>query len=887
TPPMPVHPRPGEITLNDWMDGRFISNDDDEDSLMYYVYGGTSPDPSRMVLLGNVGYYPYDDREGMYNWTGLTPGKYYMYAVAYDGEDYSEDGLVTMFVVRPVANISVEVTADGGIRDYPETYDTVRCTAHIDEDTVSKWPVNVHFVWYRNGTVYTEEDVTCDGPVCEWATVVTPDENDKFDNWTCEATVCTDTSGSPYPDDPVSYVCDSANDSVVLQNIPPDTPTLITPHDHAVIMMDEEPIRFEVQGTDPDDTRLEYHVILMDESGGVIDTVVDEGEGRITFDRTLPVGTYRWKARSYDRYNWTGWSDEWTFTVVSVPQVKVQIESDNDGVDPNMFETTDDLVCKGNVLGVTEEHTVTVVWYMDDEVYSTTEATCLPTGTGGYECRSDLIPHDDTVKHQVWRCVMNVCNTINGEDYCSSDSDEEEIQNLPPSVPDLVTPDDYKVIKTTKLPETDYPNLDYLTVDGEPYEEEDIKLDVTDSFDYDYDPLTYTFVGTDGSGREFVNEDTDVSEMNIGVLDSGDYTWWVNVTDGEAVVTSEQWHFSVDVNHPPFIQAQVVPTTMYTGDYVRCDMNWLWDEDNDDVNVTFYLVNVTDPDHPVIYEGGTFFLNSSDPDTYSNDEYYGGRFHDTVGNYTHAHDVLSDGVGPVHKGESWRCVIYANDSRIVTRWTSPIVRVVNTPPTPPVIWHSDTLHSYEELYWNKSVDIDGDPITYYVYGRRTDEDEFALLTVVTPSDGVRDTYEYDWSISETGLYQWYVVATDGEGETQSIVAEDIDLPNPRHIDEFVYMIGKGEQTGDDTGTEEPSREPVKPIKPVKPKPISIKPEPIRVKPEPVPVKPVTEQPVSVPSKPVRVEVDPLAPVVNKSGFIVKPESVLPYKPEPVSSTVLR
>ena len=788
TMPFITAPHNGAITLNDWMDTEFFANDADEDNLRYYVFGGHDMDPGSQPLIGNTNYYDYADRLGSFNWTGLTPGKYYIHVRAFDGEDYSKNSFVVWFVVKPIANLSVTVNATSGMRDYPDTFDVLSCKAEIDPHTVSSWPVNVTFTWYKDGNEFTSEVVPCDDNDCDWATVIVPDQTDKFENWSCKAEICTDNSGGNNgADEGYEEVCNSDMDGVIIQNIPPDKPLLIAPEDDAIILADT-PTDFIVNGDDLDDDSLEYHVWVKQDGGAWNEMDVVNGYHSITTVHSMPVGMYEWKARTYDGHNWSDWSDVHSFSTVVHPEViDVSIESDNDGVDPSMLETTDDLICKSNISGLYDGYDVIVNWYKDGAPYSSAPAVCSvasASASGGvYICASDIVPHIDTVKHDEWTCDVIACNHIYGNDYCDSGTDNKEINNLPPSVPDLVSPDDNGFILGTELPDIEYPGITYLTVDGDVFVEHGLNLDVTDSFDYDADPLTYSFAVIDESGDTVLSETSETSNASHTMLPDGNYTWWVNVTDGEATVGSDIWHFNVNINHPPRVQAQIVPVIPKTGDYIMCDVAWLWDEDNEDVNMTFYVVNVTDPDNPISYYAGQFYLNSSDPDTYVNDEYYGGLFHSIIGNYTHAHDIFSTPTVPVHKGERWMCTAFANDTHIVTKYSSPVVEVANTPPEKPVIWHAGAV-SGEMLYWNKSIDIDGDPVTYYVYGRReSGEDDYQLLTTVLPDDTL-DTFSFMWGLSETAGYSWYVIASDGENESKSL------------IDMFTYSIGKGMGKGE-------------------------------------------------------------------------------------------
>ena len=724
----------GEVIVRDWRYQEFTSDDLDEDPLRYIVYAGRNLNPATYTIAYVTDYYPYDDRVGGYNWTNvIEPGKYYFYVKAYDGEVYSLPSELGWFVKVGLPNITgVNIDAYGGVRDYPETFDALRCKAHVepgvDEEGNTYWPV-VRFTWYRNGVSVVSGDVDCDGETCEWDHVITASATEKFDEWTCEARVCEELNGEEY--------CTEMNDSVVIQNIPPDPPLLGSPGNGVII--ETRTTNTEVHmlwrgGDDPDDEDVSYHLWLNDGSGWREYDVLTGPSGQLIPDTlSLPAGHYEWKVREYDGHDWSE-SDVWEFTIVHIPVVSVEVYAEN-GVNDSLVETTDDLVCDADVEYPGSDE-CRVIWYRNGSVYRDTYESILSG-----ECTSRL-SHTHTHKHDNWTCEVIVCNTVGDQEFCGNSSAWVYVNNLPPSVPDVVSPEP-----------------------GSTVEDDPLTLDVTDSYDYDEDPLTYTFYMSDGEDVWVIGSN-DLSMIQMSLPSTGDYEWWVVVSDGETQVESSHWTVHVYNNRPPVANAyNIIPNTPLTGDRMRCEIDNIYDPDDDPVHVIMYVVNMSDT--PTGPDGTQWQVEDT---TVHNGDVWG-----------EGHDLISEGsVGPVFKGQKYKCIFVLDDGHNTVRLESPVVVVGNTPPTRPIglVHRWDTLNRMWYLTWAPSVDVDGDPISYEVYGGVEYENgsaDYSMLTTLSGTDYLWDTEctdEARWSDGSCH-YVWYVIAYDGEDYSEPSLPDNM------------------------------------------------------------------------------------------------------------------
>jgi eukaryotic-like serine/threonine-protein kinase len=261
-------------------------------------------------------------------------------------------------------------------------------------------------------------------------------------------------------------------------------------------------------------------------------------------------------------------------------------------------------------------------------------------------------------------------------------------------------------------------------------------------WDSDDEDITYTiFIGSDPDPDTIIEDEYEDTSIEIDdLLDGQTYYWKVTVRDALENVTSEIWHFTVDLaassNIAPSIlletpeNAAIIPETLVT-------LSWTGEDDDDDqLTYTLYFDTKTDPETMILED--TFDITYDVEDLDDGETYYWKV-------------IVSDGIDST-TSEVWT---FSIDLEFIANELPEIELRV---PVDSYLSMQTTL----TLQW-QATDGDGDDLTYDVY---LGIDPNA--TTIVSED--QTSYMYLCvNLQQNQTYYWYIVADDGTDEVTSEV----------------------------------------------------------------------------------------------------------------------
>ena len=696
------------ISDNDWHGNVYINNIPPE-------FINITPDnDSVFTIFDNVRFdYPADDldndslnyvlhvyHDGALIWahegpengsdkgSPYSPGNYTWNVIVSDGDNQTVSETRNFIVVdpRPSGNISVDVgpvPGTGYTDSRIDTFDDIECNVTVDGDADY-----LIIKWLRNGVEISNEQV----PYGDIIKILSHDNTTKHDNITCEAIPVTDYSGSKG-----YYYGDAVSDYVIVQNILPAVPELVSPANASTLRDTNVTLTANYIDPDPDGDDVSIHYYIR----SVLDTTYNEVNSPIQLD----YGAYEWYARAYDGEEYSNESAHWTFIISSaviLPPI------DNLTIEPQPVYTTSNMTCSADLQGLDEDVNVTFNW----QTWNGTDWVDT-----GYEWTYDLLgdeswhhyetpPISGMNHHDQWRCVVSMNDSA--IDFTITD-----IKNSAPFV-ELVSPPDNSV--------SDSP----------------VELLWTGS-DADNDPLNYS-VYVNGE-QVYVGADTSY-EYDATTI-PGDYEWYVIARDGDDMFESEHWTFTTVEFPCPFVD--IIPNEPNKNDDLFCNVS------GDVASLSSMF--------------GTVY---ADIKWYKNGEFSGEGDNLACDSATGCESILSHEL--TSPGDNWTFtaryyIEYNNTDYFGNCMTNDTVMIINHLPSIDLIQPEDYAHigiyspsdNIIHFEWSGN-DEDDDPLSYTLHYNTTGGDESVI--------NMNGFTTYDISLP-IGAYEWYVIADDGYGITES------------------------------------------------------------------------------------------------------------------------
>jgi hypothetical protein len=278
----------------------------------------------------------------------------------------------------------------------------------------------------------------------------------------------------------------------------------------------------------------------------------------------------------------------------------------------------------------------------------------------------------------------------------------------------------------------------------------DIKLDATlnwsASTDKDGDDLKYTVLfGTENPPTKTVSLTQTGTSFTPTLTANTKYYWIVSVTDGKGgVAFSDTWSFTTlnntPINHNPPAPVLTSPNDQATEIPVNSALTWDASTDEDGDALKYFVILSTDnpPDDTL---GRDLTATTFSPSLSQSTTYFW-------------QVATTDGKGGT------------NASKVRSFTTTTNTNTNSNPPSIPNLLNpsngSANIPLNEVLKWNKSLDPEGDIVTYNVL----------FGTDATPTTSVSsaktDTIFAPTLVSNT-LYYWKIIATDATGLTSESV----------------------------------------------------------------------------------------------------------------------
>ena len=522
------------------------------------------------------------------------------------------------------------------------------------------------------------------------------------------------------------YVIGGINYKFLIVNSPPEIVNMSPENESEFI---SGVINLSADAVDPDGDVLSYEYHVLYPNGTEVVITLGEGE---EYSEVYGPGEYEWWVVVSDGTDSVE-SDHYWFTVNRHGVItEMMFRPVGDGSLPGEVDTLDDLRCSVRVDGLLgyDYDGVKFRYYVNDVlVYQ--EVVTTPDG----EWFTSVLGYGNTSKHDNVTCSA-VPVWDNGLGSYNWDDDEWVnssllVVNTPPEI-------------TSLLPENHTTHDEFVPVGI-------VRFNVT-ADDVDNDGMTchLVVIGITDPGYLYEDDQTYSDGCVFDVsLDVGEYEWYVKVSDGETEVESEHRHLNVAPLHPYVDHVDLIQV----GGHAT-----YWDTYDDMlVNITLGNVSTGTVAHLIIGKNCDYVNGFDD---YSCDVLVDEVIPCETGScdYTLSHDTTEkhDNLTVMVRAETTGTWVYYSEP-----WMGSVV-IENLPPTVVLISpENDTnLTVFDTLtyVWSGSDD-DGDDLSYTVYVYNSSGD---LVYTHSGSDTeVSDGYY------PVGDYEWYVVADDGDDQTES------------------------------------------------------------------------------------------------------------------------